>query len=145
LEFCHCPPGRASVWRELNLLPAPARSIELVFFTLGELFVQDLNLQGKKPDEARSEHLLKSDEMFVRDLGATRLHVGEHLAADIHPSALQACRHEFLAQTQFLAGFGKQRTDHIQTLHDVHLFDTGAGRLSRQKTGWEMKSFRSDF
>jgi len=86
-------------------LPAPAWSIKLVFFAPVELFVQDLNVQGKKPDDADSEHLLKSDEMFVRDLGATALHVGEHLAADIHACALQACRRDLLTQTQFMAFF----------------------------------------
>jgi hypothetical protein len=92
----------------LNLLPASARSIELVFFTPGELFVQGLNVQGKKPDDANAEHLLESDEMFVRDLGATAFHVGEHLAADIHAFALQACRRDLLAQAQFMAFFSQE-------------------------------------
>jgi len=121
----------------LDLLPAPGRSFGLVVRTLGELFVQDLNLQGKKPDEARSEHLLKSDEMFVRDLGATGLHVGEHLAAYIHPFALQACRHEFLAQTQFMALFGQEGADDVQAFHNAS-FSSQPGKPGR-------KPFPSDF
>ena len=89
-------------------MPAAARSIELVFFTPGELFVQGLNVQGKKPDDADAEHLLKSDEMFVRDLGATAFHVGEHLAADIHPYALQTCCRDLLTQAKFMAFFRQE-------------------------------------
>jgi len=113
-------------------LSAPTRTIELVFFTSAELFVQGLNIQWKQPDDTDSEHLLESDEMFVRHLGATAFHVGEHLAADIHPYALQARRHEFLAQTQFMAFFSQERAEDIQAFHnDFFQFPSAK---TRQKT-----------
>jgi hypothetical protein len=97
-----------------------------------------LNVQGKKPDDADSEHPLKSDEVFVRDLGATAFHVGEHLAADIHTFALQACRRDLLTQTQFMALFCQERAEDVQAFHDAPQFKSGP-----QKSG--KKPFSSNF
>jgi hypothetical protein len=69
-------------------LPAPARPIELVLFTPGVMLVQGLNVQWEKRDDAGSEHLLKSDEVFVRDLGVATLHVGEQPINDIDHGAV---------------------------------------------------------
>jgi hypothetical protein len=117
----------------LNLLSASARPVELVLFTLGELFVQSLNLQREKPDEAYPAYLMITHKMFVRDLGATTLHVGEHLAADIHPDTLQACRHEFLAQPQFMAFLGQITAEDIQSFHNGS-FHSNPGRNNPTKT-----------
>jgi len=134
---------RQAIRRGLSLLPAPARPIKLVFLALGEFFVQDLNLLGKKLDEADSEHFEKSDEMKVRDLGAATLHVGEHLAADVHAMSLQACRHVFLVQTQLMAQFRQVGADDVPPFHGTPCFHARTDKSKPGKLG--MKSFAFNF
>jgi len=137
-----CPDGQA-IRRGLNLLPAPTRPIKLVFLALGEFFVQGLNLQRKKLDEANSEHFEKSDEMKVGDLGAATLHVGEHLAADVHTMSLQACRHVLLVQTQFMAQSCQVGADDVPPFHGTPRSHVRTDRFKPGKPG--MKSLVSSF
>jgi hypothetical protein len=135
-----CPDGQA-IRRGLSLLSAPTRPIKLIFLAPGEFFVQGPNLQGKKLDEADSEHFKKSDEMKVRDLGAARLHVGEHLAADVHPMSLQACRHVFLVQTQFMAQFCQVGADDVPPFHGPPRFHARMDKSKPGKPGMKLFAF----
>jgi hypothetical protein len=125
----------------LSLLPAPARPIKLVFLALGEFFVQDLNLLGKKLDEADSEHFEKSDEMKVRDLGAATLHVGEHLAADVHTISLQACCHVLLVQTQIMAQSCQVGADDVPPFHGTPRFHARTDKFKPGKPGMKLFAF----
>jgi len=89
--------------------------------TLGEFFIEFLNRLGKKQDDAHAKRSLKANDLFVRDFGAARLDVGQHVATNIHPLALHTRRQNFLCPLPLKAQFGHHQTNYILPAHDAPL------------------------
>ena len=103
---------------ELWFAPLHRGSLGVEYFlSLHQFLLEVLNRFGKEQDEPHPENVVATDDMLVRDFGATRLNVGKHVAGDVHALALQFRHERFLRPTPLRAQSSDGLSDEVEAAH----------------------------